>query len=105
MNKAFPKDNFSLLHIDTIIDSTTVHEMLSFMDDFLGSNHIRINKEDHHKETFTMPWGTFFWVVIHVDLKNAGDTYQRTMITMFHELIHKFVEVYIDDILFKFIKK
>jgi len=34
-------------------------------------------------------------------LKNAGATYQRAMIAMFHEFIHKIVEVYIDDILIK----
>lgn len=34
-------------------------------------------------------------------LKTVGSTYQREMITMFHEHIHKMMEVYVDDILFK----
>ena len=34
-------------------------------------------------------------------LKNAGATYQRAMIAMFHDFIHKTVEVYVDDILIK----
>jgi len=33
--------------------------------------------------------------------KNAGATYQRAMVTMFHEHIHKIIKVYIDDILVK----
>jgi len=34
-------------------------------------------------------------------IKNAGDTYQRAMIAMFHDFIHKTMEVYVDDILIK----
>jgi len=32
-------------------------------------------------------------------LKNASATYQRAMVSMFHEHVHKLVEVYFDDIL------
>jgi hypothetical protein len=31
-------------------------------------------------------------------LKNAGATYQRSMNYIFHELIGKIVEIYIDDV-------
>jgi len=34
-------------------------------------------------------------------LKNAGATYQRTMNYIFHELIGKIVEIYIDDVVVK----
>lgn len=34
-------------------------------------------------------------------LKNAGATYQRTMPTIFHDMIHKFMEDYVDDIIAK----
>jgi hypothetical protein len=34
-------------------------------------------------------------------LKNAGATYQRAMNYIFHELIGKNVEIYIDDVLIK----
>ena len=34
-------------------------------------------------------------------LKNAGATYQRAMIAIFHDLIHKILEDYVDDILVK----
>lgn len=39
------------------------------------------------------------------NLKNAGATYQRAMTAMFHDFIHKTVEVYVDDILVKSEKK
>ena len=34
-------------------------------------------------------------------LKNAGATYQRAMNYIFHELISKIVEIYIDDVVVK----
>ena len=34
-------------------------------------------------------------------LKNAGATYQRVATTLLHDLIHKEVEVYIDDMIVK----
>ena len=33
-NKASPKDDFPLPHIDMLVDNTTGHSMLSFMDGF-----------------------------------------------------------------------
>jgi len=60
-----------------------------------------INHSDQHKTTFTTPWGNFCWKFMPFGLKNAGATYHREMVTMFHKHIHKIVEVYIDDILVK----
>lgn len=34
-------------------------------------------------------------------LKNAGATYQHAMTTIFHEMMHTFMEDYVDDILVK----
>ena len=38
LNKANPKDDFPLLHIDMLVDSTVGHSMLSFIDEFFGYN-------------------------------------------------------------------
>ena len=38
LNKASPKDDFPLPHIDMLVDNTTSHSMLSFMDGFFGYN-------------------------------------------------------------------
>ena len=38
LNKASPKDDFPLPHIDMLVDSTAGHAMLSFMDGFSGYN-------------------------------------------------------------------
>ena len=47
------------------------------------------------------PWGTYCYVVMPFGLKNAGETYQRAMVTIFHDLIHVDMEVYVYDILVK----
>ena len=45
--------------------------------------------------------GLLEWVVMTFGLKNAGATYQRSMNYIFHELIGKIVEIYIDDVVVK----
>ena len=34
-------------------------------------------------------------------LKNAGATYQRTATTLLHDMMHKEIEVYVDDMIVK----
>ena len=45
-NRACPKDSYPLPQIDTLVDSTARHELLSFIDAFLGYNQIKMNEED-----------------------------------------------------------
>ena len=40
--------------------------------------------------------------VMPFGLKNAGATYQHIATTLLHDLIHKEVEIYVDDIIVKF---
>ena len=46
-------------------------------------------------------WGTFCYKVMPFELKNAGATYQRAMVTLFHDMMHKEIEVYVDDMIAK----
>ncbi|WRX12956.1 G-patch domain - like 2 [Theobroma cacao] len=39
--------------------------------------------------------------VMSFGLKNAGAIYQRAMVTLFHDMMHKEVEVYLDDMIVK----
>ena len=52
LNKVSPKDDFPLPHIDMLVDSTTGHLMLSFMDGFSGYNQILMALEDMVKTSF-----------------------------------------------------
>lgn len=100
LNKACPKDDFPLPSIDTIIDLTG-HAMLSLMDGFSTYNQIKIALEDQDKTTFTYPWGTYCWNVMPFVLKNARATYQRAMSIIFHDMMHTFMEDYVDELLAK----
>ncbi|KAG8480517.1 hypothetical protein CXB51_024611 [Gossypium anomalum] len=101
LNKASPKDNFPLPHIDTLVDNTAGYSLFSFMDDFSGYNQIKMHPEDMEKTTFVTMWGTFCYKVMPFGLKNAGATYQRAMVTLFHDMMHKEIEFYVDDMIAK----
>jgi Fic family protein len=58
-------------------------------------------EEDKEKTTFVTPRGTFWYKVMRFGLKNVEATYQRAMVTLFHDMTHKEIEVYVDDILAK----
>ena len=84
-----------------LVDSTTKFKVFSLMDVFSGYNQIRMAPEDMEKTTFITPWGTFCYRVMPFGLKNTGATYQRAMTTLFHDLMHKEIEVYVDDMISK----
>lgn len=42
-----------------------------------------------------------YYRVMTFGLKNAGATYIRAMTTIFHDMIHKEIEVYVDDVIIK----
>ncbi|KAG7552073.1 Integrase catalytic core [Arabidopsis thaliana x Arabidopsis arenosa] len=105
LNKACPKDSFPLPHIDRLVESTAGNELLTFMDAFSGYNQIMMDPEDQEKTSFTTDRGTYCYKVMPFGLKNAGATYQRLVNKMFHEHLGKTMEVYIDDMLVKSLKK
>uniref|UniRef100_A0A2N9FTQ8 Integrase catalytic domain-containing protein n=1 Tax=Fagus sylvatica TaxID=28930 RepID=A0A2N9FTQ8_FAGSY len=82
-------------------DSAAGHAMFSFMDGFSGYNQIRMSTRDAEKTAFRTPIGNFYYTVMPFGLKNAGATYQRTMTAMFHDMMHKEIEDYVDDIVVK----
>lgn len=101
LNKACLTDDFPLPNIDTIVDLIAGYSMFSLMDRFSGYNQIRIAPKDQEKTTFTCVWGMFCWNVMPFGLKNVGATYQRAITTIFHDMMHIFMEDYVDDILAK----
>ena len=101
LNKDSPKDDFPLPHIDILVDNITEHALLSFMDGFSGYNKIKMASKDMEKTSFITPWGMYCYKVMPFGLKNVGATYQHATTTLLHDLIHKEVEVYVDDIIVK----
>ena len=101
LNDACPKDDFPLPVTELMIDSTTGHEALSFMDCTTGYNQILMAPEDQEATAFRTPKGIFCYKVMPFGLKNAGATYQRAMQTIFDDMLHKKVECYVDDLVVK----
>ncbi|GKV34366.1 hypothetical protein SLEP1_g42743 [Rubroshorea leprosula] len=103
LNLATPKDEYPMPIVDLLIDGVARHKILSFMDGHSGYNQIFIADVDVPKTAFRCPSaiGTFEWVVMPFGLKNAGATYQRAMNAIFHDMIGKFMEIYIDDVVVK----
>lgn len=99
LNKACPKDDFPLPHIYVLIENVATYAMYSFMGGFSRYNQILMAIIDKEKTSFITEWGTYYYRVLPFGLKNAGITYQRMVITMFHEMIYKEIEIYIDDMM------
>jgi len=87
--------------MDLLIDSVAENTMFSFMDGFSGYNQIRMVPKDAKKTAFRTPIGNFYYTVIPFGLKNVGATYQHTMTAIFHDMMHRELEDYIDDIVVK----
>ena len=101
LNKGSPKDDFPLQHIDIVVDSIVGYSMLSFMDGFSGYNQILMTLEDMEKTSFIIECGTYYYKVMPFGLKNVGATYQRATTTLFHDILHIDVEVYVDEMIVK----
>ena len=88
-----------------MVDSTARLQLLSFMDAFSGYNQIRMEDADQEKTFFDTSQGLFCYKVMSFGLKNAGATYQRLMNKMFARQIGRNVQVYVDNMLVKSLRK
>ena len=52
LNRACPKEDFLLPHINVLVDNTIGSALMSFMDGFSGYNQILMALEDMTKTTF-----------------------------------------------------
>ena len=101
LNNTFPKDSFPLPRIDQLLNSTTGHKLLTFMDAFSRYNRIQMAEEDQEKMPFITNQGFCCYRVIPFGLKNVGATYQRLVNRMFNKQIERNVEVYVNNMLIK----
>nr|GEW55792.1 reverse transcriptase domain-containing protein [Tanacetum cinerariifolium] len=73
LNEATRKDHFPLLFMDQMLERLA------------------------EKTTFTCPYGTFAYRCMPFGLCNAPGTFQRCMMAIFHDMIEKTMEVFMDD--------
>ena len=73
-NKVCPKDSYPLPQIDFLVDLTTGHQLLSFMDAFSGYNQIKLEESNQENTSFVTSQGLFYYKVMPFKLMNAGVT-------------------------------
>jgi len=59
---------------------------------------IRMAPEDVRKTTLVTKIGLYDWTVMPFSLKNATNTFTKTMSLVFKELGDKFLKVFVDDL-------
>nr|GEU33106.1 reverse transcriptase domain-containing protein [Tanacetum cinerariifolium] len=77
----------------------TRNEYYCFLDGFSEYFQIPIGPCDQEKTTFTCPYGTFAYRRMPFGLCNAPGTFQRCMLVIFHDMVEKTMEVFMDDFL------
>ncbi|GJW17987.1 reverse transcriptase domain-containing protein [Tanacetum coccineum] len=97
LNKATRKDHFPLPFMDQMLERLAGNKYYCFLDGFSGYFQIPIDPKDQEKTTFTCPYGTFAYRRMPFGLCNAPGTFQRCMMAIFHDMIEKTMEVFMDD--------
>ena len=75
LNKACPKNDFSLPVMEIMTDNTSSYEMFYFMDGYSGYNHIKMDQEDERHNAFQTPIGIYYYKVMPFGLKIMGAIY------------------------------
>nr|GEV15349.1 reverse transcriptase domain-containing protein [Tanacetum cinerariifolium] len=99
LNDVTRKDHFLLPFMDQMLERLVGYEFYCFLDGFSGYFQIPIDPQDQEKTTFTCSYGTFAYHRMPFGLCNAPCTFQRCMLSIFHDMIEKTMEVFMDDFL------
>ncbi|GJT14214.1 reverse transcriptase domain-containing protein [Tanacetum coccineum] len=97
LNEATRKDHFPLPFMDQMLERLAGNDYYCFLDGFSGYFQIPIDPKDQEKTTFTCPYGTFAYRRMPFGLCNAPGTFQRCMLAIFHDMVEKTMEVFMDD--------
>ena len=71
LNKDYQKDSFPLPLIDQLVDTTSGHSLLSFMDTYLGYNQISMHVPDQEHTSFITDHRLYCYKVMSFGLKSA----------------------------------
>nr|GEX19970.1 reverse transcriptase domain-containing protein [Tanacetum cinerariifolium] len=99
LNEVTRKDHFPQPFMDQMLERLAGNQYYCFLDDFSGYFQIPIDPKDQVKTTLTCPYGMFAYRRMPFWLCNAPGTFQRCMMEIFHDMIEKTREVFMDDFL------
>lgn len=80
-----------------MLERLASHSHYCFLVGYFGYNQIAIAPEDQEKTTFTCPYGTFAYRRMPFGLCNALATLQCCMMSIFSDMVKRFLEVFMDD--------
>ncbi|GJV26161.1 reverse transcriptase domain-containing protein [Tanacetum coccineum] len=89
--------HFPLPFMDQMLERLAGNKFYCFLDGFSGYIQILVDPQDQEKTTFTCLYGTFAYRRMPFGLCNAPETFQRCMMAIFHDMIEKTMEVFMDD--------
>nr|GEU79324.1 hypothetical protein [Tanacetum cinerariifolium] len=95
--QATHKDHFPLPFMDQMLERLAGNELYCFLDGFSAYFQIPINPRDQEKTTFTCPYGTFTYRRMPFGLCNVPGTFQICMLAIFHDMVKKTMEVFMDE--------
>jgi hypothetical protein len=78
LNKASPMDGYSMLIADMLVNASSWHKVINFMDGNTEYNQILMVEEDITKTVFRClgAIGLYEWIVMTFSLRNVGAMYQ-----------------------------
>nr|GEW76119.1 reverse transcriptase domain-containing protein [Tanacetum cinerariifolium]GEW76128.1 reverse transcriptase domain-containing protein [Tanacetum cinerariifolium] len=99
LNEATHKDHFPLSFMGQMLERLAGNQYYCFLDGFFDYFQIHIDPKDQEKTTFTCPYRMFAYRHMPFGLCNAPGMFQRCMMAIFHDMIEKTMEVFMDDFL------
>jgi hypothetical protein len=98
LNKVCPKDEYPLPQICQIVETTTLCQLLSFLNGYSGYHQISLTTDDEENTVFITPFGIFCCRKMVFGVMNEeGATYQKGIYIILETQIGQNVEAYIDD--------
>lgn len=102
LNRAYSKDKLPLQNLDVLFDTTTIMKYCLLWMDLWDTTKFACMKMMLRRHiSFRTLIKIFCYIVMPFGLKNAEAIYQRVMTVIFHDIMHKIMEDYVDDIVIK----
>lgn len=99
LNAITIKNSYGLPRIEELLDSIRGAKWFSTLDLNSGYHQLRVHPADTQKTAFRTRYGLFEYCVMPFGLTGAPAAFMKLMQQLFHNLLDKFVVVFLDDIL------
>ncbi|XP_043717475.1 uncharacterized protein LOC122665391 [Telopea speciosissima] len=99
LNKLTIKNLYPLPRIDDLFNQLQGTKVFSKIDLCSGYHQLKIKSSDINKTTFRSRYGHYEFLVMSFGLTNAPTAFMELMNKVFHNVLDKYIIVFIDDIL------